>query len=133
VYRIATILGLLGGMNAIEPLIAHTREHPDTVPPRDSGREIKVILVDAFATELWRQLGTFEDIDANQDGVVSPEELKSAIAKATSEMPSEIVVSDVLRMVDADGDGTITREEAEAIINHRRGLRTGGATSADTN
>ena len=112
-YRIATVLGLLGGMNAIEPLVQHARMHPETVPPRDSGREIKVILVDAFSAELWQQLGSFRDIDANRDGMVTPGEIESAILRATAEAPSEIVVHDVLRLLDTDGDGSIT--EAEAI------------------
>ena len=115
-YRIATVMGLLGGMNEIVPLIEHARARPDTVPPRDSGREIKVILVEAFAVELWRQLGSFDAIDTNRDAVVTPDELESAITRATAEAPSEIVVHDVLRMLDADGDGTITRGEAEAVV-----------------
>ncbi|HWO26909.1 MAG TPA: 5'-nucleotidase C-terminal domain-containing protein [Kofleriaceae bacterium] len=115
-YRIATVLGLLGGMNGIEPLLQHARERPETVPPRDSGREIKMILVDAFSVELWRQLGSFTDIDANRDSVVTPDELASAITRTTAEAPSEIVVSDVLRILDADGDGTITRHEADAAV-----------------
>ncbi|KIG15817.1 5'-nucleotidase [Enhygromyxa salina] len=118
-YRIATVLGLLGGMNAITPFVDYAKARPDLIPPRDAGREIKMILVDAFSMELWRQLGSFEDIDANQDGVVTPEELERAISRATREAPSDIVVNDVFRMVDADGDGTITREEAEALVaNH---------------
>jgi 2',3'-cyclic-nucleotide 2'-phosphodiesterase (5'-nucleotidase family) len=113
-YQIATVMGLLGGMNGIEPLLRHARERPETMPPRDSGREIKMILVDAFSVELWRQLGSFADIDANRDSVVTADELESAITRATAEAPSEIVVRDVLRMLDADGDGAITRDEAEA-------------------
>lgn len=115
-YRIATVIGLLGGMNGIEPLLRHTRERPESAPPRDSGREIKMILVDAFSVELWRQLGSFADIDANRDAVVTADELESAITRATAEAPSEIVVRDVLRMLDADGDGAITRSEADAAV-----------------
>jgi 2',3'-cyclic-nucleotide 2'-phosphodiesterase (5'-nucleotidase family) len=115
-YRIATVLGLLGGMNGIEPLIEHARARPDAVPPRDSGREIKVLLVDAFSVELWRQLGSFDHIDANRDAVVTPDELESAITRATAEAPSEIVVHDVLRVLDTDGDGAITRSEAQAVV-----------------
>lgn len=133
-YRIATVMGLLGGMNGIEPLLRHARERPDTVPPPDSGREIKVILVDAFSVELWEHLGSFGDIDANRDGRVTPEELESAIARTTAEAPSEIVVHDVLRVLDADGDGAITRAEAEAIVHdhggHHTDAQAGGTTPA---
>jgi 2',3'-cyclic-nucleotide 2'-phosphodiesterase (5'-nucleotidase family) len=133
-YRIATVMGLLGGMNGIEPLLRHAQERPDTVPPRDSGREIKVILVDAFSVELWKHLGSFGDIDADRDGVVTSRELESAIVRTTAEAPSEIVVHDVLRILDTDGDGTITRAEAEAIGHDHAGQHTdaqaGGTTSA---
>jgi len=129
-YRIATVMGLLGGMNGIEPLLRHARERPETVPPRDSGREIKMILVDAFSVELWRQLGSFADIDANRDSVVTPDELESAITRTTAEAPSEIVVRDVLRMLDADGDGAITRDEAEAAVPITPAFTPGAATPA---
>jgi hypothetical protein len=130
-YRIATVMGLLGGMNGIEPLLQHARDRPDTVPPRDSGREIKVILVDAFSVELWRQLGSFEDTDADRDGVVTTAELAQAIARTTAEAPSEIVVHDVLRQLDADGDGTISRNEADAITHHHAGTGPGPAPRGD--
>lgn len=129
-YRIATVLGLLGGMNAIEPLIRHAKERPESVPPRDSGREIKVILVDAFSLELWRQLGRFDDIDADHDGLVTPLEIEAAITRATTEAPADVVVNDVIRMLDADGDGTITREEAAAIATHQRSNHQAGAAGA---
>jgi len=123
-YRIATVQALFGGMDQIEPLIAHARARPETVPPRDSGREIKVALVDAFSVELWQQLGRFQDIDADHDGAIDAGELESAIARATAEAPSEIVVHDVLRVFDSDGDGRITQQEAEAAVHH-----TGDATA----
>jgi len=128
-YRIATVQGLFGGMDQIEPLIEHARAHPEVVPPRDSGREIKVVLVDAFAVELWQHLGRFQDIDADHDGVVNSRELEFAIARATAEAPSEIVVHDVLRVFDADGDGRITQQEVEATVRHT-GAHAGGDPAA---
>ncbi len=128
-YRIATVQGLFGGMDQIEPLIEHARAHPEVVPPRDSGREIKVVLVDAFSVELWQHLGRFQDIDADHDGVVNSKELEFAIARATAEAPSEIVVHDVLRVFDADGDGRITQQEVEATVRHT-GANAGDETAA---
>ena len=129
-YRIATVLCLFDGMNSLEPLLQYAREHPDVVPPRDSGREIKIVLVDAFSIELWRQLGSFEDIDADHDGVVTRDELKTAIAMVTTEAPSEIVINDIIRVLDADGDKTITRAEADAIVADCRDTPPDHATSA---
>jgi len=127
-YRIATVQGLLGGMDQIAPLIEHARARPEAVPPRDSGREIKVVLVDAFSVELWQHLGRFQDIDADHDGVVNPGELESAITRASAEAPSEIVIQDVLRVFDADGDGRITPQEAEEAVHHT-GVPHAGATA----
>lgn len=128
-YRIATVQGLFGGMDQIEPLIEHARARPEAVPPRDSGREIKVVLVDAFSVELWQHLGRFQDIDADHDGAVTSGELEAAIARTTAEAPSDIVVHDVLRVFDADGDGRITPQEAEAAVHHD-GAHPGDATAA---
>lgn len=61
--------------------------------------------------------------------MVTPGELESAIARATAETPSEIVVHDVLRVFDADGDGRITPQEAEAAVHHA-GAHPGDATAA---
>lgn len=120
-YRIATVLGLLGGMNSIEPLVQYALQHPDKVPPHDSGREIKIILVEAFAIELWQQLGSFEDIDADKDGVITKGELKAAITRLTSEAPAQLVIDDMIKVLDADGDQTITREEAQALVTQYQG------------
>lgn len=115
-YRIAIVLGLLGGMNSIAPLLSYAHAHPERIPPADSGREIKIILVEAFALELWQQLGSFEDIDADRDGVITADELKDAITRATAEAPAQLVVDDMIRVLDTDGDRTITREEARALV-----------------
>jgi hypothetical protein len=115
-YRIAIVLALLGGMNSIEPLVQFALAHPERIPPQDSGREIKIILVDAFAIELWQQLGSFDDIDENQDGVISPAELKGAITRLTAEAPAQLVIDDMIRVLDTDGDQTISREEARALV-----------------
>ncbi|MGK3998238.1 5'-nucleotidase C-terminal domain-containing protein [Sorangium sp. So ce1024] len=114
-YRIATVRGLLGGMDDIAPLVRFAQEHPEKVPPADSGREPKLVLVESFAVELWRQLGPFESIDEDRDGAVSAEELRAAVSRATSETPSEVVVGEMLRALDRDGDRRVSLEEAGAL------------------
>ncbi|MGK3976000.1 5'-nucleotidase C-terminal domain-containing protein [Sorangium sp. So ce118] len=114
-YRIALVRGLLGGMDDIAPLVRFAQEHPEKVPPADSGREPKLVLVESFAVELWRQLGTFEAIDADRDGAVSAEELKAAVSRVTAETPSEVVVGEMLKAFDRDGDRRVTRGEAGAL------------------
>ncbi|WP_436603130.1 5'-nucleotidase C-terminal domain-containing protein [Sorangium sp. So ce1036] len=114
-YRIALPRGLLGGMDDIAPLVRFAEEHPEKVPPADSGREPKLVLVESFAADLVRQLGAFEAIDADGDGRVSAEELGAAIATATSETPSQVVVGEMMKALDRDGDTLVTRGEVDAL------------------
>ncbi len=114
-YRVALIRNLFDGMDHVEPLIAFAREHPDRVPPPDSGREVKVVLVDSFAVALWRTLGGFDAVDVNHDGIVTPDEIASAVARATHEAPSSIVGDLVVHALDANSDRQISRAEAEGV------------------
>jgi 2',3'-cyclic-nucleotide 2'-phosphodiesterase (5'-nucleotidase family) len=114
-YRIALPRGLLGGMDDIAPLVRFAQEHPEKVPPADSGRDPKLVLVESFAADLVRQLGAFEVIDADGDGRVSTEELRAAVSRATSETPSEVVVGELMKALDRDGDKRVTRGEVDAL------------------
>jgi hypothetical protein len=112
-YRVAVVRDLFFGLDHIEPLSRYGRENADTIPPSGSGREIKVILVQAFALALWRSLGGFEAVDTNHDGIVTEGELEAAIAKVHGEAPSKVAAELVLHAVDRDHDDRITREEGD--------------------
>ncbi|RYE89210.1 MAG: hypothetical protein EOO75_12210 [Myxococcales bacterium] len=112
-YRVALVRNFLLGLDHIEPLIAFGREHPGRVPAPDSGRGIRLVLVDSFALDLWRQLVNFDQADTNRDGLLDAEELATAIALATSESPSQLVADLVLHAVDTDHDQLISRAEAD--------------------
>ncbi|AGP42020.1 5'-nucleotidase C-terminal domain-containing protein [Sorangium cellulosum] len=114
-YRIALPRALLGGMDDIAPLVRFAEAHPEEVPPADTGRDPKLVLVESFAVELWRQLGPFDAIDADRDGRVSADELRAAVSRATAETPSEVVVGALLKVLDRDGDRLVTRGEAGAL------------------
>lgn len=115
-YRIALPRALLGGMDDIAPLVRFAEEHPEEVPPAESGRAPKLILVESFAVELWRKIGTFAAIDADGDGRISADELRDAVAKATSEVPSDVVINEMLKAFDRDGDQLVTRSEAGGLL-----------------
>ncbi|WP_437529382.1 5'-nucleotidase C-terminal domain-containing protein [Sorangium sp. So ce726] len=122
-YRIALPRGLLGGMDDIAPLVRFAQEHPEKVPPADSGRDPKLVLVESFAADLVRQLGAFEAIDADGDGRVSAEELRAAASRASSETPSEVVVGEMMKALDRDGDKLVTRGEVDALSSPPSGGR----------
>jgi 2',3'-cyclic-nucleotide 2'-phosphodiesterase (5'-nucleotidase family) len=112
-YRVALVRNLLTGMDHIEPLVRFAREHPEKVPPADSGRDVKVVLVDAFSIALWKQLGGFDAVDTDHDGIVTEPEIAAAVARFTAEPPSEITANLLVHALDADHDQVISRHDAE--------------------
>lgn len=115
IYHIAIMRNLMTGMDHIEPLVQYTRQVPSCLPAEGSGREIKVVLVDAFSRELWRQLGSFESVDTDRDGRISGTEIAAAVARVTAAPASRITVELLMRALDADHDQMISREEALAV------------------
>lgn len=113
-YHIALVRNLLTGMDNIEPLVDYAHAHPERLPPEGSGREVKVVLVDAFSQDLFAQLGHFELLDTDRDGTLSKSELAAALSQLTSAPASPITVDLLLRAIDHNADGVITRSEAEA-------------------
>jgi 2',3'-cyclic-nucleotide 2'-phosphodiesterase (5'-nucleotidase family) len=114
-YRVAIVRNLFGGMDHIEPLVRFAREHPEKIPPLGSGRDVKHVLVDAFAVELWRKLGGFDAIDANHDGVLTEPEVAAAITRVTKEAPSHVTAQLLVRALDANADNVISRSELERL------------------
>ncbi len=111
-YRVALVRNLLTGMDHVEPLVRYAQEHPEVVPPLDTGREVKVVLVEALALRLFAGLGTFDDVDENHDGRIEPSEIAHAVARATREPASEITVDLLLKAIPHQGVA-IERAEAE--------------------
>lgn len=120
VYAVATVRDLLTGMDHIEPLARWGRDNPGVVPPPGSGREVKLVLVEAFAVELWRRLGGFDAVDANHDGRVSKAEIADAIARVHQEAPSSVAAQLVLQALDAQHVGTVGRDDAERVEHPKR-------------
>jgi 2',3'-cyclic-nucleotide 2'-phosphodiesterase (5'-nucleotidase family) len=113
-YRVAIVRDLLTGLDRIEPLVRFGHEHPERVPRRGSGRDVKVLLVDALSVSLWNQLGGFDAVDTDRNDFVDKPELTSAIARFTREPPSGITADLVLNALDMDHDRLISRQEALA-------------------
>lgn len=114
-YHIALVRNLLTGMDRIEPLVNYAEVHPERLPPEGSGREVKVVLIDAFSKDLFAQLGHFELLDTDRDGTLSKSELAAALSQLTSAPASPITVDLLLRSIDQNADGVITRHEADSL------------------
>ena len=124
-YEVALVRNFLLGLDHIEPFIAFAHEHPERVPAPDSGRGIRIVLVDAFALDLWRQFVRFDEADTNRDEMVDSSELASALARATSESPSPLVADLVIQAIDTDNDRRISRNESEQAVRSLRPPRSG--------
>ena len=111
-YSIALVRELLLGLDHIEPLVRWARENPSLVPPVGSGRETKLIVVDAFSVALWRAMGGFDEVDTDHDGVVTEAEIFAAVARVTAEPGSHLTAGFVMRALDTNHDLTISRAEA---------------------
>jgi len=122
-YRVALVRDLFGGMDHQEPLLRFAQAHPEKIPLAESSREVKSVLIHAFSVQLWEQLGGFDAVDENHDGVVTPEELAAAVARATHDAPSALAAGLVMRALDQNGDQTLSREEAAAVDRESRHKR----------
>jgi NADPH:quinone reductase-like Zn-dependent oxidoreductase/2',3'-cyclic-nucleotide 2'-phosphodiesterase (5'-nucleotidase family) len=111
-YEIALVRELLLGLDHIEPLARWAHENPSLIPPAGSGRETKLIVVDAFSVALWRQMGGFDEVDTDHDGMVTEAEIFAAVARVTAEPGSHLTAGFVLRALDTNHDLTISRAEA---------------------
>jgi 2',3'-cyclic-nucleotide 2'-phosphodiesterase (5'-nucleotidase family) len=112
-YRVAVVRNLLDGMDHIEPLARFGRERPERLPPLGTGRDVKTVLVDAFAHALWTRLGGFDVVDADHDGRVTETEISEAVARLTQQAPSSVAAALVLHAVDIKHHGAITRDELD--------------------
>jgi 2',3'-cyclic-nucleotide 2'-phosphodiesterase (5'-nucleotidase family) len=114
-YRVAIVRNLLSGMDHIDPLVAWATAHPEAIPPPLTGRDVKHVLVDAFAVELWRKLGGFDQIDANHDGVITEPEVAAALARVTAEAPSHVTARLLVHAIDTNADDVISPSELDRV------------------
>jgi 2',3'-cyclic-nucleotide 2'-phosphodiesterase (5'-nucleotidase family) len=122
-YRVALVRNLLFGMDHIAPLVDWARgvgvaSGPPSLPPAGAGREVKVVLIQAFGEALWRLLcappGSFDGIDTDHDGVVTEAELHAALLAKTG-ISSEMTTTLVKSALDTNRDGVIDRSEAARV------------------
>jgi 2',3'-cyclic-nucleotide 2'-phosphodiesterase (5'-nucleotidase family) len=111
-YRVALVRNLFVGMDHNEPLMQLARDEPGAIPPAGSGRDIKHLLAESFAVELWKKLGGFDEIDTNHDGTIDEAEVMAALERITPHAPSHVLAQLLVHTLDKDHDDHVSRAEA---------------------
>ncbi|MEP6865009.1 MAG: 5'-nucleotidase C-terminal domain-containing protein [Deltaproteobacteria bacterium] len=111
-YRVALVRNVFVGMDHNEPLIQFALDHPEAIPPAGTGRDIKHLLAESFALELWRKLGGFDQIDLNHDGTIDETEVLAALQRISGRAPSHVIAHLLVHTLDRDHDHRVTRAEA---------------------
>eukprot|EP00977_Amphora_coffeiformis_P021468 scaffold9369_cov182-Amphora_coffeaeformis.AAC.13 len=85
----------------------------------------KLLIVQVFSTLLWLQLGSFADLDQDQDGQITREDISNRCHAIFGPQIADLVVDNVLSVADLDGDGSIRPLEmmvahysATDLLNH---------------
>jgi 2',3'-cyclic-nucleotide 2'-phosphodiesterase (5'-nucleotidase family) len=69
----------------------------------------KMILVELFSASMWLQMGSFEEIDLNKDGVLERDEVKDRLAAVYGhESVADLIVDNIFAVADLNQDGTIS-------------------------
>lgn len=123
-YDVALVREILVGLDHLEPLVTWAKANPALVPPAGSGREPKVLLVQAFALAVWRSLGGFDALDSDRDDRVTPAEIAAAVQRRhPSQGPSKVLADLIVQAIDLDADHVVSRRDATAAAEraaHRR-------------
>lgn len=74
----------------------------------------KMVLVQVFAATMWLQMGQFDDIDENQDGMISRDEIRKRLIQLNNghcESIADLIVDNLLSVCDLNEDGMISPVE----------------------
>lgn len=96
-YRVALVRNLFEGMDHNQPLIDFARDRPDAIPPANTGRDIKLVLAESFALELWKKLGGIDHVDTNHDGIADEAEILAALERVGEHAPSHVIAKLIAR------------------------------------
>jgi Ca2+-binding EF-hand superfamily protein len=74
----------------------------------ENGKPAKVVVVEVFASLLWLEMGSFDEIDTNSDGVLTREEVRVRAAEFFGIQVADLVVDNVFAVADSNQKGYIT-------------------------
>ena len=99
IYRVGSFANLRKNRGGTPTFGEYFKEHPEHLPDFDAGLTCHVLLMKLFAQDIWKRI--WDILDADGDGVISPEELK---------------------ILDFDGDNKLSKSELRSAIGNLLGL-----------
>ena len=115
-YLVALPDQFFTGIDDHTPLLqwAETQEYLQ----QDAAVPAKLLIVQVFSTLLWLQLGSFADLDKDQDGKITREDISNRCHAIFGPQIADLVVDNVLSVADLDGDGSV--RPLEMMVAHYR-------------
>uniref|UniRef100_A0A7S0W998 EF-hand domain-containing protein n=1 Tax=Hemiselmis tepida TaxID=464990 RepID=A0A7S0W998_9CRYP len=120
-YSVGVLALSLNGMNRNQPLIDYANRHPERVPDLDAVRHAKDVAVYGCSTKVWQQLGSFEDLDQDGNGMLTVEEVQEAMGRVLRRKVSQVAAQNLIDAIDADGSGTVNAEEFYKVMANPQG------------
>lgn len=81
----------------------------------ESGIPAKMVLVQFLATLIWLELGSFDELDRDQKGVLHRDDIKARFVKVYGLEVADMAVDSIFSVADLNGDGVITPLEMKII------------------
>ena len=129
-YVVAIPRNLLAGFCNIQPLVLWAEANTSRLPDEGIFSPAFQLVLTHYAQEIWEGLGDFEEMDANDDGIISASELRRAVHNRIGKEPSEQLMTCLITALDEDGDGEISHEEFDRFHRRARVRRRRGDTSS---
>lgn len=86
----------------VRPLVDFGRASPAALGDQDAYIPAFNLVIMSQAKRIWANLGTFEQLDLNSDGVLSREEIEIALRHKLKAEPSKMMVDNVMRCVEEE-------------------------------
>mmetsp|Transcript_43478 Transcript_43478/g.137508 ORF Transcript_43478/g.137508 Transcript_43478/m.137508 type:complete len:240 (-) Transcript_43478:132-851(-) len=114
IYLTGILFMAFTGVDSIEPLLAWAKENAHLFPmdsAPEMGKPAKLALVDYYSKAIWYQMGKFDEIDVDQKGFISREDVVRGASKHFQTEISSLCIENIMRAADRDNDGKVSREE----------------------
>ena len=129
-YLVCINYGMLEGLDNVVPLLEYKSSQPLTDANIHKPPEAAIFAKEAIVSyyskvvlfNMIKEVGGFSSLDADGDGFLSRDELIKGLSIASAggsgsggSIPSEMLVTNLFNVADADGSGTISKAELLAL------------------